>query len=119
MIDKTDIKQGDIFWIQESSDSDIPHPYVVIQDTALNQSRIATVVVCALTSNLKRVAIPGNVLLDAGEGDLPKQSVVEVSKVSTVHKAQLGEYVGTLSDKRIKQILSGIRFVQSSFFDQH
>ncbi|MEO8396295.1 MAG: type II toxin-antitoxin system PemK/MazF family toxin, partial [Chloroflexota bacterium] len=44
------------------------------------------------------------------------QSVVEVSKVSTVDKTQLGEYIGSLSEARIAQILAGMRFLQRSFF---
>ncbi|MEO8395212.1 MAG: type II toxin-antitoxin system PemK/MazF family toxin, partial [Chloroflexota bacterium] len=88
------IHRGDIYWIQFAdlggAESVIPHPYVVVQEDVLNHSRIETVVVCALTSNLKRANLPGNVLLDAGEADLARQSVVEVSKVSTVDKTQLG-----------------------------
>ena len=71
--------------------------------------------VCALTSNLKRVSIPGNILLDAGEGNLPRQSVIEVSKVVSVDAAQLGEYIGTLSAERVEQIAAGRRFVGRSF----
>jgi mRNA interferase MazF len=117
------INQGDIYWVQIESSSDqeiaIPHPHVVIQDNLLNHSRIHTVVTCALTSNIKRVSnTPGNLLLDAGEGNLPKQSVVEVSKVSTVEKSALGEYIGSLSARRIKQIFAGMRFLQISAFDR-
>lgn len=105
------IKQGDIYWVQLGSDLEarIPHPHVVIQHDD------PTVVVCALTSNLKRVNMPGNVLLEVGEGNLPKQSVVEVSKAATIDKALLGEYIGTLTERRVHQILAGIRFVQTSF----
>jgi mRNA interferase MazF len=107
------INQGDIYWVQ--LESVVSHPYVVIQDNVLNHSRINTIVACALTSNIKRVSLPGNVLLEAGEANLPRQSVVEVAKVSTVYKTQLGEYIGTLSERRIDQILAGIRFIQTSF----
>ena len=96
----------------------IPHPHVVIQDDLFNHSRIHTVVACALTSNVKRASIHGNLLLEAGEANLPKQSVVEVSKVSTVDKSQLGEYIGALSEQRITQILAGMHFLQASFFDR-
>ena len=114
------INQGDVYWLQPNSiESDIAHPYVVIQDDVFNHSRIDTVVVCALTSNLKRINIPGNVLLDIGEADLPRQSLVEVSKVSSIDKSQLGEYIGTLTKKRIDQILDGMRFQQSSFFKRN
>ena len=112
------INQGDVYWAQpqEMHDSEpgYPHPYVVIQDDAINHSRINTVVVCALTSNLKRAKAPGNVLLEAGEANLPRQSVVEISKISLVEKNQLGEFIGTLSGQRIDQILAGMRFLQLS-----
>lgn len=111
-----EINQGDIYWAPldspNKSEAGITHPHVVIQDDALNQSRINTVVVCALTTNLKRANLPGNVLLDIGEANLPKQSIVIVSQVSTVDKTQLGEYIGTLSTKRIDQILAGMKFLQ-------
>jgi mRNA interferase MazF len=114
------INQRDIYWLQfENADGlepGIPHPYVVVQDDLFNHSRVHTVIVCALTSNLKRANLPGNVLLEAGEANLPRQSVVEVSKVSAVEKALLGDYIGSLSQDRIKQILAGMRFLQSSFF---
>jgi mRNA interferase MazF len=90
----------------------------VIQTDVLNRARIATVVVCALTSNLKRAEEPGNVLLDAGEGNLPRQSVAIVSQVSTVDKAELGELIGKLSSERVEQILSGMNFQQKSFFER-
>jgi mRNA interferase MazF len=114
------INQGDIYWVQledlSESEPDIRHPHVVIQDNVFNHSRINTVVACALTSNIKRANTPGNVLLEVGEANLLKQSVVEVSKVSTVDKTQLGEYIGSLTEQRINQILAGMRFLQRSFF---
>jgi mRNA interferase MazF len=114
------INQGDIFWLKvenvDALEADIPHPHVVIQDNVLNHSRIHTVVMCTLTSNLKKASLPGNVLLDAGEANLPRRSVVESAKVSTIDKAHLGEYVGSLTEARIHQILAGMRFLQRSFF---
>jgi mRNA interferase MazF len=106
-----EVKKGAIFWISPNKEnkitSDYTHPHVIIQDDTLN-----TVVVCALTTNLKQAKAPGNVLLDEGESNLPKQSVVVVSQVSTVDKTQLGEYVGTLTEQRIHQVLAGMRFLQ-------
>jgi mRNA interferase MazF len=51
-------------------------------------------------------------LLEPGEANLLKQSVVEVSKLSTVNKDQLGEFIGSLTRSRMDQILAGIQFVQ-------
>jgi mRNA interferase MazF len=88
----------------------------VVQDDVFNHSRVSTVIVCALTSNLHRAAEPGNVLLDPGEGGLPRQSVVVVSQIAAVDKARLGERIGALSEARVEQILAGLRFQQASFF---
>ncbi|MCB9112646.1 MAG: type II toxin-antitoxin system PemK/MazF family toxin [Anaerolineales bacterium] len=106
-----DIRQGDVFWITPNEtngvESDHPHPHVVIQVNAQNK-----VTVCALTTNLKRAKDPGNVLLDESEAELPKQSVIVASQVSVVEATQLGEFIGTLTEQRIQQILAGIRFLQ-------
>lgn len=116
------IHRGDVFWIA-ADDSRGPapsysHPHVVVQDDVFNHSRITTVVVCALTSNLHRANEPGNVLLDPGEGNLPRQSVVVVSQISSVEKSRLGARVGSLSSERVDQILAGLRFQQVSFFER-
>src|SRR5688572_19033281 len=108
------VNQGDIYWLKEpsESESDYIHPHVVIQDNVINHSNVQTVVVCALTTNSKRANAPGNVLLEIGEANLPKQSIVVVSQISTINKAQLGEYIGSLTQQRINQILAGIKFLQ-------
>lgn len=109
------IRQGDIYWIDLGqpigSEPGYVRPYVVIQNDVLNSSRIRTVIVCALTSNLRRAAAIGNVLLEPGEANLPDQSVVNVSQIFTVDKAILTEKVGKLSRQRVRQILVGIALV--------
>jgi len=114
------IERGDLFMIlPDESRGSVPghaHPHVVVQENVFNRSRINTVIVCALTSNLQRANEPGNVLLDLGEGNLPKQSVVIVSQISSVDKGQLGRRIGSLSERRVEQILAGLRFQQTSFF---
>ena len=109
------INQGDIYWVDmgdtAGSGPASQHPHVVIQNNVFNRSRIRTVVVCALTSNLKRASAPGNVLLEPHEANLPKQSVVNVSQIFTVDKTDLGEYIGSLSRRRLYEILEGIRLV--------
>ena len=62
------VNQGDLYWVSlegpSRSEAGYTHPDVVIQDNVINCSRINTVVVCALTTNLKRAKAPGNVLLE-------------------------------------------------------
>jgi mRNA interferase MazF len=106
------IQQGDVFWIDlgapSGSGPGFRHPYVVVQNDMYNRSRLDTVVVCSLTSNLKRAEGPGNVLLEAGEGNLPKRSIVNITQIYTVDKDELIEKIGTLSADRVQQILDGI-----------
>lgn len=110
------IHRGDLFWVGPDADNPHPHPHLVIQDDVLNASRVHSVVVCALTSNLSRMHEPGNVLLKPGEGGLEKQSVVVVSQVSAVAKVTLGARIGSLSVERVEEVLAGLRFQQASFF---
>jgi mRNA interferase MazF len=106
------IRQGDLYWLYiekpVGSEPGYRHPCVVIQNDVFNASRISTTIVCTLTSNLKRAQAPGNVLLAAGEGNLPRQSVVVVSQVLAVNKMQLVEYIGALPGYRIREIVEGL-----------
>ena len=79
-----------------------------MQNNIFNQSKINTVVVCALTSNLRRGQAPGNVTLPKGEANLSKRSVINVSQLNTVDKRALSDKIGTLSKVRVKEIVSGI-----------
>lgn len=87
------------------------HPHVVVQNNLFNASAINTVVVAAITSNLKRATAPGNVLLYKGEARLPKSSVVNVSQLLTVDKHDLAQKLGTLSKSRVDEIIAGIELV--------
>lgn len=103
------INQGDICWIDlgepSGSGPGYRHPHVVIQNNIFNSSRINTVVVCALTSNLKRAESPGNVLLEKGEANLPKKVVVNISQIFTVDKSDISGRIGSLSSNRLAQVL--------------
>lgn len=106
------IRQGDIYWVElgepSGSEPGYSHPHVVVQNNVFNASKINTIIVCALTSNLKRAQAPGNVLLEPGEGNLSKPSVVLVSQTFTIDRSQLGEWIGKLPERRVRQIVEGI-----------
>jgi mRNA interferase MazF len=109
------ITQGDIYWMEldtpKGSEPGYRHPHVVVQNNLFNRSKIRTVLVCPLTSNLKRADAPGNVLLKKGEAHLPRQSVVNVSQVLAVDKDELAEYIGTITPQRLREVLNGIKLV--------
>ena len=99
-------RQGELYWCDLGEDDICP--VVVLQNDIANASRLRTAIVCALTTNLDRASAPGNVLLDPGEGELPKQSVVNVSQVFTVHRDQFQTRIGRLSPARVLNILDGL-----------
>jgi mRNA interferase MazF len=84
---------------------------VIIQNNVFNKSKINTVVVCALTSNLKRIQSPGNVLIKQGEGNLKKDSVVNITQLITVNKSDLVEKTGSLPHTKIRQVIEGINLL--------
>ena len=109
------IRQGDVYWIDlgepKGSEPGYRHPHVVVQNNVFNGSRIGTVVVCALTSNMQRAVAPGNVFLKKGEGNLKKDSVVNIAQLVTIDKADLIERIGTLAPDRVREIIDGIRLL--------
>lgn len=109
------IRQGELYWVDlerpRASEPGFLRPCVVVQNNVFNQSAIHTVIVCVMTSRLGHTRHPGNVLLDAGEGDLPERSVVNVSQVVTVDKSQLLDRIGALSPRRIREVLKGINLL--------
>jgi mRNA interferase MazF len=110
-----EIRQGEVYWLDfgraEGSAPALRRPCAVVQSDVFNRSRIATTVVCAITSNLSRSESPGNVALRAGEANLPKASVVNVSQIYTVDKADLAERIGRLPAPALDAVLAGLELL--------
>jgi mRNA interferase MazF len=109
------VSQGDVFWADFGapigSQPGFVRPVVVVQSDAFNLSGIATVVVVPLTSNAAFARFPGNVPLSAKSTGLPKDSVANVSQITTVDRAQLQERVGVLSRSKRGAVLDGVAVV--------
>ena len=109
------VAQGDVLWASlpdpVGSGPGFRRPVVVVQADALNASRLATVVVVPLTSNLRWVAAPGNVLLTRNDTGLPKDSIANASQIVAIDRAILSDRVGRVSDVKLHLILDGIDVV--------
>jgi mRNA interferase MazF len=114
----TEIRQGEVYWVDfgppEGSAPAERHPCVVVQSDVFNRSRLATTVVCLITSDLTRARAPGNVPLETGAANLPKASVVNVSEILTIDKSELTERTGKLPPNTIASIRAGLQLL----FDQ-
>ena len=82
-----------------------------MQSDAFNASRIQTVVVAVVTSNLRLTDSPGNVLLKKKTSQLPKDSVVNVSQLLTLDRSFLSKPVSCLTTQAMTRIDEGIRLV--------
>ncbi len=109
------MNRGEIWWATLPSPTGSGpggrRPVLIIQADRFNASKINTVVVVIITSNLKLADLPGNVLLTPQVSGLAKDSVVNVSQVATVDKFLLTEYVQVLSSKSLKKIENGLKLV--------
>lgn len=109
------MERGEIWWAElrapSGSEPGYRRPVLVVQSDAFNKSRIATVVVAAITSNLDLVDAPGNVRLDRRASKLPRSSVVNVSQILTIDRTTLTERISRLSPALVEAIDVGLRAV--------
>lgn len=108
-------RRGDIFWVDFSpgkgSEPLGRRPGLVIQCDALNDSKLNTVIMVAITSNLKFAELPGNVSLRKGEANMPKSCVINVTQLKSVDKSSLVEKIGSLPDKKMEEVFVGLKLV--------
>jgi len=109
------IRKGSVYWVDFSpakgSEPMGRRPGLVIQNDVLNDSRLNTVIMIAVTSNLKFGELPGNVILAKGEANMPKKCVINLTQIKSVDKNSLKEKIGTLSKEKMNQVYEGLKFV--------
>ena len=107
------MRRGDIWWAAlpapVGSGPGIRRPVLIVQANPFNESRISTVIVAVITSNLALAEAPGNVRLSRSESGLPKPSVVNVSQVLTVDRGLLEEHVRVVSARLMERVNLGLR----------
>ena len=111
------VERGQVWWADldepRGSEAGFRRPLLIVQDDAFNRSRIRTVVAVVLTSNLRLVDAPGNVLIPAKASGLPKDSVVNVSQIVTIDRDFLSEPAGKLRGQLMKSVEDGLRLALS------
>ena len=109
------IRRGQIWWAglpePVGSGPGFRRPVLIIQSDVFNSSRIQTVIVAVITSNVNLGRAPGNVILRAGFSDLKVDSVVNVSQLITIDQSLLTEYAGTVAPRTMSQVDRGLRLV--------
>jgi mRNA interferase MazF len=109
------VRRGQLWWAElpspTASEPGFTRPVLVIQADSFNQSRISTVVVIAITSNLRLGKAPGNVSLLETKSGLAQDSVANVSQISTLDEDTLTEAIGTLDRLTMQQVDEGIKLL--------
>ena len=109
------IRRGDILWADlgepRGSEPGYRRPVLVVQADAINRSRIATIICVPLTSNVKLAQMPGNVLLKAADTGLDRDSVANVTLITTIDRASLSEWAGAVPERRLQQVFEGLDLV--------
>ena len=109
------VARGEIWWADLSepvgSEPGYRRPVIIVQGDPLNRSRIATVVIVPLTSNLQWADAPGNVLLSSELTGLDKDSVANVSQVLTIDRRTLTERVSKLPESKMDLVYAGLDVV--------
>lgn len=106
------IRRDQIWWIDfgdpRGSERGFRHPGLVLQRDEVNASKLATVVVCALTSNKALASAPGNMLLSKRATGLARDSVVNASQIATVDETDLLKLAGTISPALLRRVNAGL-----------
>lgn len=109
------IRKGSIYWVDFSpgkgSEPMGRRPGLVVQTNAVNDSRINTVIMIAITSTLRYGDLPGNVTLRKGEANIPKRCVINVSQIKSVDKKSIREKIGALTKEKMAAVEQGIRLI--------
>jgi len=109
------VERGQVWWTEladpDGSGPGFRRPVLVVQSDAFNRSRIRTVIAVVLTSNLRLVDAPGNVLVSARAAGLPKDSVANVSQVVTIDRDYLTGLAGRIRGRLLSDVDSGLRLV--------
>lgn len=110
-----DVRRGEIWWADlaepRGSEPGCRRPVLIIQADAFNRSRLATVLCLVLTSSLRLVDAPGNVLIPANAAGLSKDSVANVSQLVTVDRAFLDERIGRVPPRLMNAVDAGLTVV--------
>jgi mRNA interferase MazF len=88
-------------------------PIAVIQSDFFNRTRINTLIVAKITTNLRLAKMPGNILLSKRASGLEEESVVNITQLFTVDRSDLLKFVGAISERKMEQIDEGLRLVLS------
>ncbi|MGV0035209.1 MAG: type II toxin-antitoxin system PemK/MazF family toxin [Candidatus Azotimanducaceae bacterium WSBS_2022_MAG_OTU7] len=109
------MQRAEVWWADlpgpAASEPGFRRPVLIVQSNEFNRSKINTIVVVAITSNLRLASAPGNVRLAKKAAGLNQESVVNVSQLVTLDKSFLTEKAGRLAPHKMQEVDEGMCLV--------
>jgi mRNA interferase MazF len=107
--------RGELWWaelgIPYGSEAGYTRPVLIVQDDNFNKSKIGTIVVVPLTTNLRHNDCLGNVLIESKEANLPSDSVLLVAQIHAIDRSKFIEKISKVSGKIMEQVEDGVKLV--------
>jgi len=109
------IERGEVWWADldepGGSEPGYRRPVLLVQADSFNRSRLQTTIAVVLTSNVRLIDAPGNVLVPKQNSGLPKDSVANVSQLVTLDRDFLTKRAGKLPPRLLAAVDAGLKLV--------
>ena len=109
------VQRGEVWWAEldepRGSEPGYRRPMLIVQADSFNRSRLNTVLAVTLSTNMRLLDAPGNVLFPKRATKLSKDSVAVVTQVVTLDKAYLAEPTGKVPAQFMNSVEEGLKLV--------
>ena len=107
--------RGEIWWaefgIPHGSETGYTRPVLIVQDDGFNESKIKTIVVLPLTTNVRLSDAPGNVFIRKRESKLAGDSVIMVAQLYALDRGRFKEKISKATKEIMEQVEIGMKLV--------
>jgi mRNA interferase MazF len=111
------MNRGELWWASlpdpAGSSPGYRRPVLIVQSDVFTASAIQTILVLAITSNLRLANAPGNVFMSRQQSGLNRDSIINVSQILTIDKTMLTDFINSLPARKMQQVEAGMRLVLS------
>jgi mRNA interferase MazF len=107
--------RGEIWWaefgIPYGSEAGFTRPVLIVQDDSFNESRIKTIVVLPLTTNLRLLDAPGNVFIRKKESKMTDDSVIIVAQLYAIDRGRFKAKISKVGKETMEKVEVGMKLV--------
>jgi mRNA interferase MazF len=105
--------RGEIWWAEladpAGSEPGFSRPVLLVSADRFNTTKISTVIVVYIYSNLSHGRHPGNVLLTSKDTGLDRDSIANVTQIGTLDKLQVRTRIGAVPPSQMLLVDDGLR----------